>query len=215
MDLVHGVYEPEGDGPFATVVALHGWGASAMDLLGLAPHLLGGSLLILAPQGPIRTPIGPGIYGYGWFPIRGGGPLDRRAFEEGYKGVENFLQAALERYPADRSRLVVLGFSQGGVMAYGLALRNPERFAGLVALSAWLPPELAREILATPSHALLPTLVQHGTQDPMIPISRAEESAALLREMGVPVTSRDYPMGHEISAESLRDLNRWLGGERQ
>ena len=99
-------------------------------------------------------------------------------------------------------------------MAYDLGLRSPERFAGLVALSSWLPPELVREILATPSHGLLPTLVQHGTEDPMVPFSRATESVTLLREIGVPVSFHDYPMGHEISSESLRDLNLWLSGDR-
>lgn len=214
MDLVHAVYEPEGDGPFPTVLALHGWGASALDLITLAPYLLGGSALVLAPQGPIRTPIGPGVYGYGWFPLSGGGGFDRRAFEEGRKGLEQFLEAAMERYAVDAGRLVLLGFSQGGVMAYDLALRSPERFARLVALSSWLPPELGREILATPSHGALPTLVQHGTEDPMVPLSRATESVGLLREMGVPVSFHDYPMGHEISRESLRDLNRWLSDDR-
>ncbi len=80
MDLVHAVFEPEGDGPFTTVVALHGWGSNAMDLLGLGPQLLGGSLLVIAPQGPIRTPIGNGVYGYGWFPISPGAGLDENAF---------------------------------------------------------------------------------------------------------------------------------------
>jgi phospholipase/carboxylesterase len=214
LDLVHAVYEPEGDGPFLTVLALHGWGASALDLITLAPYLLGGSALVLAPQGPVRTPIGPGVYGYGWFPLSGGGRFDRRAFEEGRKALDEFLAAAVERYAVDPERLVLLGFSQGGVMAYDLGLRSPERFAGLVALSSWLPPELAREIVATPSHGLLPTLVQHGTDDPMIPFSRATDSVTLLGEIGVPVSLREYPMGHEISPESLRDLNRWLSGER-
>ena len=213
MDLTHAVFEPEGDGPIATVIAFHGWGSTAMDLLGLAPHLLGGSMLTLAPQGPIRTPIGGGAYGYGWFPITGGaGTLDRASFDSASRGLEEFLDAAATRYPIDPARSFVLGFSQGGVMAYHLALRHPERFAGLAALSSWLPPELARAYPAMPAHAQLRTLVQHGSQDPMIPIGRAQESAALLGELGVPVTLAEYPIGHEISAPSLADLNTWLGG---
>ncbi len=213
MDLIHAVFEPEGDGPFATVFAFHGWGSNAMDLLGLAPHLLGGSVLVIAPQGPIRTPIGAGAYGYGWFPITGGaGPLDRDSFDAARRSLEEFLGAAATRYPVDPARSFALGFSQGGVMAYDLALRHPERFAGLVALSSWLPAELGRSYLAMPAHARLPTLIQHGSQDPMIPVERARESAELVRELGGPVTLRDYPIGHEISAPSLADLNTWLAG---
>jgi phospholipase/carboxylesterase len=213
MDLVHAVHEPEGDGPFATLFALHGWGANALDLLGLAPALLGGNLLVIAPEGPIRLPIGEGAYGHGWFPISAGGPLDRSAFEAGRKALDEFLEQARQRYPVDAARQLVLGFSQGGVMAYDQALRHPDRYAGVVALSSWLPAELARSYLALPAHQLLPTLVQHGTNDELVPIERATETFRLLRELGVPVTFREYPMGHEISLESLRELDRWLGGE--
>lgn len=214
MDLIHAVFEPEGDGPFPTIFAFHGWGSNALDLLGLAPHILAGQTLVIAPQGPIRTPIGGGMYGYGWFPITGGGTLDPGALDTGRKAIAEFMELAAERYPTDASRTFLLGFSQGGVMAYDVALRAPDRFAGLAALSSWLPPELARSYLAVPAHSLLPTLVQHGTSDEMIPLERAEQSAHLLRELGVPVTYAEYPMGHEISGPSLRDLNRWLSGEQ-
>jgi phospholipase/carboxylesterase len=213
VDLVHAVWEPEGDGPFPTLIALHGFGASCQDLLGLAPELLGGSLLVIAPQGPIRVPIAPGYYGYAWFPISRGGPPDLRGVEAARKALDEFLASACARYPIDPSRVLVLGFSQGGVMAYDLALREPDAYAGLIALSSWLPEELARSYLATPAHQLLPTLVQHGSEDPMVPAARGSESHRLLREMGMPVTYAEYAMAHEISRESLADLNRWLSGE--
>ncbi len=73
MDLLHTAYVPPGDGPHPTVLALHGWGASALDLLGLAPHLGRGHHLVLCPQGGIEVPLG-GASGWGWFPLTGGGP---------------------------------------------------------------------------------------------------------------------------------------------
>ncbi len=213
MDLIHAVWEPEGDGPFPTLFACHGFGSHALDLCGLAPGLLGGNLLVIAPQGPLRIPLGENAYGYGWFPISAGGPLDLAAFEAGRKALDAFMEQARQRYPIDPSRQLMLGFSQGGVMAYDQALRHPESFAGLVALSSWLPPELARTYLALPAHQLLPTLVQHGANDELVPAERATQSLRSLRELGVPVTFSEYEMGHEVSQESLDDLNRWLGGE--
>ena len=140
MDLLYTAHVPAGDGPFPTILALHGWGASAHDLIGLAPILHGGGALVLCPQGPLAFEIGQGFLGFGWFelsqvrpPTVGGHRARRRT------RCARFLDAALARYPIDRRKVVLMGFSQGGVMAYDLALRDPGRFAGLVALSSWLP----------------------------------------------------------------------------
>ena len=76
MDLMYTAHVPQGDGPFPTILALHGWGANAHDLLGLAPYMLEGQALMLCPQGPVAFQAGPGQIGYGWFPITGGGPMD-------------------------------------------------------------------------------------------------------------------------------------------
>ncbi len=210
MELLHTAHVPAGEGPFPTIVALHGWGASAHDLIGLAPVLHGGEALVLCPQGPVALQVGPGMLGYGWFPIALGQPPDPAAFAKGAAALRAFLDAALERYPVDRRKLVLLGFSQGGVMAYDLALREPERFAGLVALSSWLPDALAEAVGRQPGHAELPTLVVHGTRDPMIPIERGRSSRDRLLALGVPTAYREYEMEHEIRPEALRHLVAWL-----
>jgi len=212
MNLIHTVFEPEGEGPHPTVLALHGWGANAFDLLGLAPLLVDGRFLVIAPQGPIVVPFGPSPehgHGYGWFPITTGAPPDPAAFGEAVDELRSFLSAAQQRYPIDPRKLVVLGFSQGGVMAYALALAQPERFAGLAALSSWLPATLAQQF-GSQARGQLPTLVQHGTQDQLIDVARARESVESLRALGVPLTYREYDMAHEISPESIGDLIGWL-----
>lgn len=208
MNLIHTLYEPDRPGPHPTILALHGWGANALDLLGLAPLLAGGQFLVLCPQGPIEVPLG-GATGYGWFPITMGAPPDANAFGAAIESLRAFLVAAQQRYPVDPQKLVALGFSQGGVMAYALALGEPHRFAGLAALSSWLPEALAQQF-SSASHDQLPTLVQHGSADPMIDVARARESVEVLRGLGVSLTYREYEMGHEINPRSLRDLSAWL-----
>jgi phospholipase/carboxylesterase len=121
-----------------------------------------------------------------------------------------FLDDCLAHYAIDPTRLAVLGFSQGGVMAYSLALTDPRRFAGLAALSTWLPRELTPRLNISASLETLPTLVQHGTQDPQIEVDRARDSVERLRELKVPLTFKEYPMGHEIRPSSLADLSAWL-----
>ena len=139
-----------------------------------------------------------------------GGPPDVGAILSSRNKLEVFLDECLARYPIDVKKLVVLGFSQGGVMAYSLALSNPERFAALAVLSSWLPKELIPELSIKEAVQSLPTLVQHGTQDQMIEVQRARDSIEQLRALRVPLTYREYDMGHEIAPRSLTELSDWL-----
>lgn len=210
MKLLHTAHVPTGEGPFPTVLALHGWGASAHDLLGLAPLLQGGQALVLCPQGRVEVPIGPGVKGYGWFPINPGQPPDTEAFRAAAQELRDFVAEAAERYPLDRRQLVVLGFSQGGALAYELGLREPERYAGLAALSTWLPPPLVESLPKKAEHAELPVLVIHGRQDPLVDVERARESRESLRSFEVPLMYREFDMAHEIRPEAMEVLLHWL-----
>jgi phospholipase/carboxylesterase len=210
LNLIHTIHEPAGSGPHPTILTLHGRGANALDLLGLAPMLCGGKFLMICPQGPLETPIGPQSVGYAWYPTSMGGPPNVDVILDSQKKLLTFLDECLARYPVDTKKLVVLGFSQGGVMAHSLALAHPERFAALVVLSSWLPKELVPRLNINETVQSLPTLVQHGTQDPMIEVDRARTSVEQLRQLRVPLTYREYDMGHEIRPKSLEDLSNWL-----
>jgi len=211
MNLSHTIYQPAGEGPFPTILTLHGRGANAMDLLGLAPYLCGGKFLMICPQGPLETPIGPGMTGYAWYPMSMGGPPDVDAMLSSRRELEAFIERCLASYSIDRKKLALLGFSQGGVMSYSLALTHPERFAALAVLSSWLPKELEARLNVSAAVQALPTLIQHGTQDPMIEVDRARDSVERLRQLKLPLTFREYEMAHEIAPESLRELSAWLG----
>jgi phospholipase/carboxylesterase len=210
MSLMYAAHVPEGEGPHPTLLLLHGWGASAHDLLGLAPILYGGRALVLCPQGGVAMELAPGMAGYGWFPLGEGREPDPEEVEVAVATVERFLDEAVARYPIDPRRLVVGGFSQGGFMAYLLALRNPARFAGLLAMSAWLPGALVQGLEKTSAHSQLPTLLVHGTEDPAIPVEQAHDAREILLGLGVPVDYREYPMGHEIRPEAIDEIVAWL-----
>jgi phospholipase/carboxylesterase len=210
VNLIHTIHQPAGDGPYPTLLTLHGRGANAMDLLGLAPYICGGKFLVICPQGPLETPIGPGMTGYAWYPMSMGGPPDVEAMLSSREKLEMFLEQCIERYPMDPKRLALLGFSQGGVMAYSLGLSKPQSFSALAALSTWLPRELAPRLDIGDGVRHLPVLVQHGTDDSTIEVARARDSVERLRDLKVPLTYREYDMGHEISPRGLGDLSAWL-----
>ncbi len=210
MNLIHTIYQPPGAGPHPTILTLHGRGANAFDLLGLAPFLCGGKFLIICPQAPLETPISPDQVGYAWYSMSEGGAPDAQGMLSSQKQLQSVLDDCIARYPIDTKKLLVLGFSQGGVMAYSLALAQPERFAALVALSSWLPPELVPHLNVSDKVQALPTLVHHGRQDSTIEIERAQRSVEILRELKVAPTFHEYEMGHEIRPRNSADLSAWL-----
>jgi phospholipase/carboxylesterase len=209
MKLVHATYEPVGDGPFPTIFAMHGWGSNAMDLHGIAPFIGTGRFLVICPQGPIEVEIGA-INGYGWYPTRPGSQPDEEKVDAAVDQLRAFINEACQRYPVDRGRIVVLGFSQGGMMAYNLALRWPDKFAALVGIGTSLPEYLAERVTKRDALANLPTMVQHGRADEMLPLSRARKSVETLKDLGVPVVFREYDCGHEVAADGVRDLSAFL-----
>ncbi|MCA9506271.1 MAG: alpha/beta fold hydrolase [Myxococcota bacterium] len=210
MELLHTAHVPAGAGPFPTILALHGFGASAHDLLGIAPLVADGEVLFVCPQGPIALDVGQGRRGYAWFPMAGGAEIEPAALV-GARGVlEGFLEDAMARYPIDPARLVILGFSQGGVMAYDLALGRPERFRALVALSSWLPDVVVQSLPEDPARAALRTLVIHGSRDPMIAVENAQAARSTLASLGIEAAWGEYEMGHEVGQQALRDLLGWL-----
>ena len=188
MELMHTAHIPAGSGPFPTILALHGFGASAHDLLGIAPMVSqvvpGEDVLFLCPQGPTVVEPAPGQRAYAWFPITGGGELDPTALVAARGVLEGFVEDALAQYPIDPERFVVMGFSQGGVMAYDLALGRSDRFTALIALSTWLPDLVVEGLQDDEARAALSTLIIHGTQDPMVAIDNGRESLEKLKGMG-------------------------------
>lgn len=214
MELMHTAHVPAGAGPFPTILALHGFGASAHDLLGIAPLVSqvvpGDEVLFLCPQGPVVVEPAPGQRAYAWFPLSGGAEIDPTALV-GARGVlEGFVDDALQAYPIDPERFVVMGFSQGGVMAYDLALGRPERYRALIALSSWLPDLVLQGLQPDDARAALSTLLIHGTQDPMIAIDNGRASLEKLKGLGLEPAWGEYEMGHEIGQQALRDLLGWM-----
>ncbi len=209
MNLAHAAFEPSGSGPYPAIVAFHGWGSNALDLLAMAPYVAHGRLLALCPQGPLvvnRETIG----GFAWFPLTSQLELRLADVESSLKQAEQFLDEALTRYPIDPNRLAVLGFSQGGVIAYGLALRRPERYAALVALSSWLPEQMLAWAENKEALSKLSVLVQHGSEDNLVPVERAREAVARLRTLGVQLVYREHGGGHEMSSRALQELSDYL-----
>lgn len=208
MPLSHTLAHPGTDGLLPTVIALHGYGSHAMDLVGLHPMLAEGRLLVICPQAPHR--IEAGAFSFSWSAKPDDLHANPISIAASATEVLAFVEDALTRYPIDPKRLVLLGFSQGGGVAAHAALAAPERFAGLVLLATSLDDERIGELRAAPGAASLRALIQHGANDATIPVTEAFASSIRLQALGLEPELQQFGMQHEISHESAHSLSDWL-----
>ena len=108
------------------------------------------------------------------------------------------------------ARIVLAGFSQGGAIALQTGLRHPERLAGIMALSTYVPIAATLEAERNAANRDVPIFMAHGTQDPVIPLAHARRSRELLERLGYPVEWHEYPMPHSVSPQEIDDIGAWL-----
>lgn len=196
----------------AAVIWLHGLGADHTDFEPIVPELaLPASVRFVFPDAPIRpVTINGGMRMRAWYDILqlGPGPED----EAGVRASQRTLERLIAEQGLPAERVVLAGFSQGGAIVLQTALRHPERLAGVVALSTYLPLAGSLEKEAAPANRDLPVFMAHGLHDEIIPISRARASRDLLVRRGTPVQWHEYPMPHAVCAPEIADIARFLGG---
>jgi phospholipase/carboxylesterase len=203
-----------GPKPTGSVIWMHGLGADAHDFEPIVPELhelVRVPLRYVFPNAPVRPiTINAGHAMRAWFDIVSiGGPPDEKATRASAEGIRELMRRENERgVPA--SRIVLAGFSQGGAMAVFTGLRYEERVAGIMGLSCFdpLPGTLAAE--RHTANQSCPIFLAHGTQDPMVPISRARVLKTELTSLGYAVEWHEYPMPHSVSMEEVRDIATWL-----
>jgi thioredoxin len=209
MSLVHNIVGP----PSAERVLLlvHGFGADERDLGGLLSYLdPEGRFLTVLPRGPVAAPPG-----FAWFDPAGG--ADDATFTSSLDALDDLLDEVCTANGKDRADAIVGGFSQGGGLAVALGLRRSDRPHPLavLAMSPMTPDGVDFDWDAAKT---VPVLVQHGTDDPLIPVARGRALAASLMDHGVPVVYQEYPMGHAVALESIQAAKSWLNevvaGER-
>ena len=210
LPLTHLVRRPAAaaDSP-PLLLLLHGVGSNERDLFALAPQL-DERFLVLSARAP--NPRGPG--GFAWFAVEftpQGPAIDPEQAEASRRLLLEFIDGAVAAYGADPRRVYLMGFSQGAIMSASVALTEPERVAGAVLMSGRILPEI-RPLIAGPERlAGLPILLVHGVADSVLPIQHGRASRELLGGLPVALDYREYPMGHEVRAQSLADITAWLG----
>ncbi len=219
-DLLETIEIETAPNPAATIIWMHGLGADGNDFAPVVPELGLGDLpgiRFIFPHAPMMpVTINNGYVMRAWYDVTYDdleGTSRKKPDEKGVRAS----QAAIEKLIAHEKQrgiparnMVVAGFSQGGAIALQTGLRYPERLAGIMALSTYLP--LADRVPAEASAANkdVPIFLAHGTHDPVIPFAMATASRAALGELGYPVEWHEYPMQHSVCQEEIADIGKWL-----
>ena len=208
-----------GRNPAASVIWMHGLGADGNDF---APAV---QEFDLADAPPIRfvfphAPMQPVTINNGyvmraWYDVSFGDleGQSRQADEKGVRASQAAIGKLIEREAArgiPSRNIVLAGFSQGGAMALQTALRYPQRLAGVMALSCYLPLADSFPQEAATANAKIPIFMAHGTYDPVVPYAMGSTSRDLLMQAGYDIEWYDYPMQHSVCPDEIQDISMWL-----
>jgi phospholipase/carboxylesterase len=205
-----------GENPVATVLILHGLGADGRDFLPVAEQLdlsSVGPVRFIFPNAPVMpVTINGGYQMPAWYDILGA-DLTQRQDEAGLRHSQQAIDALIEREKSRgvaSHRIVLAGFSQGCAMTLMTGLRHPDRLAGLLCMSGYLP--LADKTAAERSAANqdVPIFMAHGTRDPVVLLPRATASRDHLQSLGYTVEWHDYAMEHSVCQGEIADMQDWL-----
>jgi phospholipase/carboxylesterase len=202
--------------PEVAIIWMHGLGADGNDFVPLVRELdlagLPGIRFVFPHAETMPVTVNGGYVMRAWYDISNA-DLVRREDEGGLRRSQEQIEALIDREKArgiKADRIILAGFSQGCAMALQTGLRHPEKLAGLMCLSGYVP--LSATVGHERSEASIdtPIFMVHGRQDGVIPIARAEQSRDLLKSIGYQVEWHDYPMQHSLCQEEVDHIGAWL-----
>ncbi len=196
------------------VIWLHGLGASGHDFEPVVPQLgLSNDIAVRfifphAPQIPVT--INGGMVMPAWYDILEMSlerKIDIAQIERSAQQIRDLIQREIER-GVKPEHIVIAGFSQGGAVAYHVALGYPQRLAGLMTLSTYLATN--DSLKYSNINKDLPILIEHGVQDPVVPVVLGQQANELLTNKGYKVEYNTYPMAHQVCMPQIQNIGQWL-----
>lgn len=197
------------------LLMLHGYGSHENDLFGFANDLPDEFFII-----SVRAPHSLGFGGFAWYEIDfnqlGGGKMSNvpQALES-RELLRSFITEAREAYNLANSDLWLMGFSQGCILSYGLALCYPKEVQKVLALSGYVLKDIVPNKYQPAAIQHLDFLVTHGTEDPVLPVQWARQTVQMLEQLKISHIYREYPIGHGINPECFNDIKKWMNERLQ
>jgi len=191
------------------LLLLHGYGSNAEDLFSLTTELPKHYYVISAQAPFVLQP-----FGYSWYDLyfdeNGAKFSDDKQAIQSRELIVVFIDEILENFPIDKNDITLVGFSQGSILSYAIALSYPQKIKNVVALSGYLNQNLLQENYKNNDFSKLNFFVSHGTNDPIIPIEAARKTVDFLNDLKIKNTYLEYQMMHEVSAKNFSDLKKFI-----
>ena len=191
------------------LLLLHGYGSNETDLFSFAEELPENYYIISA-----RAPYDMQYGSYAWYAINF--DADQNKFSDNEQArisrdlIAKFIDELIQAYPIDADYVSLIGFSQGSILSYAVALSYPEKVQKVVAMSGYLNLDIVAEDYLKNSFNNLKIFASHGTVDQVIPVEWARKIPAILKNLGIAVTYKEYPVGHGVAPQNFYDFKNWL-----
>lgn len=210
MQLEHIIQEPTklNEGKTPLLLLLHGYGSNEEDLFSFAPELPESFFIISA-----KAPIEMQPYGNAWYHISiypdGVKSSDNEGAKVARDMIATFIDEAVKEYDLDPYNVTLLGFSQGTILSYAVALTYPEKVKNVIGLSGYINEDII-DLKSNPSYTHLNIYNSHGTVDQVIPLEAAQKTPGYLEKLGISSSLSTFPVGHGVHPTNFYEFKEWL-----
>jgi phospholipase/carboxylesterase len=191
------------------LLLLHGYGSNEADLFSFADELPD-EYYIISARAPYEMQYGS----YAWYDINF--DADQNKFSDHDQAkvsrdlIAGFIDELIQTYPIDPKKVTLIGFSQGSILSYAVALSYPEKVQKVVAMSGYLNLEIVSDDYLKNTFNNLKIFASHGTSDQVIPLAWAKKTPVILENLGIDITYKEYPIGHGVAPQNFYDFKSWL-----
>jgi phospholipase/carboxylesterase len=191
------------------LLLLHGYGSNEEDLFSFATELPDEYYIVSA-----RAPYNMQYGAYAWYAINFDADENKFSDHEQAKIsrdlIAQFIDELIQTYPIDSKNVTLVGFSQGSILSYAIALSHPDKVQRVVALSGYVSEPILEENYLRNDLSKLKIFHSHGTADQVIPVEWARKTKPFLEKLGINSTYKEYPVGHGVAPQNFYDFKNWL-----
>lgn len=191
------------------LIMMHGYGSDENDLFSFATELPE-ELFIISVKAPhTMQPFGNAWYAIN-FDAEKGKWSDNEQAKQSRDLIAKFIDEAITTYPVNKNNVSLLGFSQGSILSYAVALTYPEKIKNIVALSGYINKDIFPEDIESNDYSHLNFYCSHGSVDQVIPVDWARLTAPFLDALSIKHKYSEFPVGHGVAPQNFYELKDWL-----